>query len=470
LNLPHAVTPVDSEPRRLAALRALQVLDGAPEVAFDELVAQAAQACGAPVALLSLIDGDRQWILARHGFEGRTIPRASSPCTHTIEGRAVLEVADARDDARFERGPLVTGPLQMRFYAGAPIVVGEGEGFAVGSLCVIDREVRALDATQRAQLAGLARLAATLLQERQRRLALACELATSEERYRAMVEDQTDLVALVDAEDRLVWANRALADVFGERREALGQRPLLDHVVEVDRAALRGQLRLARERGTPVVGEARMKSLAGEAHWIEWKHRAVRPEPGARTAVHSVGRDITERKMLERDLLHSEQRYRSLFDHMHSGFALHEVIQDADGAVVDLAYLAVNAVHARMMGFEVEQVMGARSTELFPDGGAEWRNWIDTFARVALEGETIHFERFSPRYGRWFSVVAYRPAPLQFATITEDVTDRRAAQEEIASQHERLRVTLHSIGDAVITTDDGGRVQYLNPVAERLTG
>jgi PAS domain-containing protein len=67
---------------------------------------------------------------------------------------------------------------------------------------------------------------------------------------------------------------------------------------------------------------------------------------GARPAVHSVGRDITDRKMLERDLLQSEQRYRSLFDHMHSGFALHEVICDDAGAVVDLLYLAVNTAHA----------------------------------------------------------------------------------------------------------------------------
>src|SRR5262249_43389581 len=72
-------------------------------------------------------------------------------------------------------------------------------------------------------------------------------------------------------------------------------------------------------------------------------------------------------------------------------------------------------------------------------------------------------------FGRWVSVVAYRPAPMQFASIVEDITSRRAAQEEIESQHERLRVTLHSIGDAVITTDDAGRVRYLNPEAERLT-
>jgi diguanylate cyclase (GGDEF)-like protein/PAS domain S-box-containing protein len=467
LTPPYAAPPAASEPRRLAALRALQVLDAAPEPAFDLLTTQAALLCGTPTALITLVDADRQWFLSRHGFEMRETPRALSFCAHTILGTEVFEVPDARADERFAQHPHVTGPQELRFYAGVPIVMEGGE--AVGALAVMDQVPRRLDDSQRARLANLARLAATLLEERLQRVALVRELVTSEERYRAMVEDQTDLVAVVDAEGRIDYANRALADIFGERPESLVGRALLDHVVNADRGALRGQLRQARE-GTALVGEARVKSLSGVARWIEWKHRALPAEPGATPAVHSVGRDITERKLLERDLLQSEQRYRSLFDHMHSGFALHEVIRDADGKVVDVVFLAVNAAHARMLGFTPEQMMGARLYELYPDGGQEAESWISTFAHVALEGETISFERYSPRYDRWFHVVAYRPSPLQFATITDDITDRRMAHDAIEAQHEQLRVTLHSIGDAVITTDRSARVQYLNPVAERLTG
>jgi diguanylate cyclase (GGDEF)-like protein/PAS domain S-box-containing protein len=465
---PYAARPAASEPRRLAALRALQVLDAAPEPAFELLTSQAALLCGAPTALITLVDADRQWFLSRHGSELRETPREISFCAHTILGEGVFEVPDASADERFAGHPHVIGPQHLRFYAGAPIVLEEGD--AVGALCVTDCQARRLDEAQRAQLVNLARLAATLLEERLQRVGLVRELVASEERYRAMVEDQTDLVAVVDAEGRIDYANRALAEIVGETPEALVGRPLLDHVVHTDRGALRGQLRQAREGGAALVGEARMKSLAGVAHWIEWKHRALPAGPGATPAVHSVGRDITERKMLERDLLQSEQRYRGLFDHMQSGFALHEIIRDKEGQVVDILYLAVNAAHARLLGFTPEQMTGARVSELYPDGGGELKLWIETFAHVALEGETINFERYSPRYKCWVSVVAYRPAPLQFATITDDVTDRRAAQDEIQAQHEQLRVTLHSIGDAVIATDNAGRVQYLNPVAERLTG
>jgi len=480
------------EARRLAALRALQVLDAAPEPAFDQLAAQAALVCGAPTALVSLVDAERQWFLARLGMAATQTPRALSFCAHAILGDEVMEVDDASADARFAGNPLVTGEPGIRFYAGAPIVLADGS--AVGTVCAIAPEPGRLEPAQRAQLRNLAALAATLLQDRRRRLALAQAVSSSDARYRAMVEDQTDLVALVDVEGRLAYANQALADLVGEPAAALTGRPLLELVVPQDRAALRGQLRLARERGTPVVGEARMsaapppegaraaarsaqpapaRAVRGDAPWVEWKHRALpsgEAAGGSALAVHSVGRDITERKRLERELLGSEQRYRSLFDHMLAGFALHEVILDDAGAVVDLVYLAVNEHHARMMGLEPARMLGARMTELFPDRGGEADQWLTTFSRVALDGETLSFERHSPRFGRWFAIVAYRPAPGQFATIVEDITERRAAQDEIQAQHEQLQVTLHSIGDAVITTDNAGRVQYLNPVAERLTG
>jgi PAS domain S-box-containing protein len=275
----YVARPAASEPRRLAALRALQVLDATPEPAFELLTDQAALLCGTPTARVTLVDADRQWFFACRGCELRETPRAISFCAHTILGKGVFEVPDASADARFEQHPHVTGPQHLRFYAGAPIVLEGGD--AVGAVCVSDTQARGLDNAQRAQLLNLARLAATLLEERLQRVGLVRELVTSEERYRAMVEDQTDLVAVVDADGCIAYANRALAEIFGEKPESLVGRPLLDHVVQADRGALRGQLRQAREGSPALVGEARMKSLAGVAHWIEWKHRALPSADGA---------------------------------------------------------------------------------------------------------------------------------------------------------------------------------------------
>jgi diguanylate cyclase (GGDEF)-like protein/PAS domain S-box-containing protein len=154
--LPH------DEPERLAALRAIGILDSPPEPVFDALVRAASLVCGVPIALISLIDADRQWFKANTGLQGVIeTPRDLAFCGHTILGEGLLEVADAREDARFADNPLVTGAPEIRFYAGATLRLRDGS--AAGTLCVIDRERRQLNDTQREILGCLARSAEAAL-------------------------------------------------------------------------------------------------------------------------------------------------------------------------------------------------------------------------------------------------------------------------------------------------------------------
>ena len=145
------------EAARIAALNRYAILDSEPEESFDDLVVLAAHVCKTPMALLSLVDDHRQWFKSKVGVEASETPKEISVCAHAIQQQDLFIVPDMREDARFRENPLVVGEPHIRFYAGAPLV--NEDGFALGTLCVVDREPRELDEEQKAALQSLSRLA-----------------------------------------------------------------------------------------------------------------------------------------------------------------------------------------------------------------------------------------------------------------------------------------------------------------------
>jgi len=144
----------DNDARRLAELQDLEILDTTPDEAFDRLTRLAARVLEMPIALVSLVDERRLWFKSCCGLDVRETPRQSGFCAHAIMNDGVMVVPDARVDARFAENPLVNSAPHARFYAGAPLTTRQGH--ALGTLCVIDREPRELDARDRAVLADMA--------------------------------------------------------------------------------------------------------------------------------------------------------------------------------------------------------------------------------------------------------------------------------------------------------------------------
>lgn len=152
-----------SEQARLAKLHELAVLDTPPDAVLDAIVAAASAMASAPIALVSLIDADRQWFKARVGLDATETPRDLAFCAHAIHQSEIFEVPDSRQDVRFANNPLVQGAPNVVFYAGMPLTTSDGH--AVGTLCVIDHVPRHLNEAQRESLAHLGR-AVTMLLER----------------------------------------------------------------------------------------------------------------------------------------------------------------------------------------------------------------------------------------------------------------------------------------------------------------
>jgi GAF domain-containing protein len=146
--------PIPTDDReRLQALRALLILDTPPEERFDRVVRFAAEEFDMPTVLVSLVDEHRQWFKAKVGLDVCETDRQTSFCGHAIARPEVFVIEDARQDPRFADNPIVTGEPRVRFYAGAPLQLPSGE--RVGTLCLIDRQPRTLDATDLAILGSL---------------------------------------------------------------------------------------------------------------------------------------------------------------------------------------------------------------------------------------------------------------------------------------------------------------------------
>lgn len=178
-----------TEAERLAALERYRILDTEPERAFDDLTMLASQICGTPMALITLVDADRQWFKSRIGIEPLETSRAISFCSLAIQQEALFIVPDAREDARFRDNPFVTGDPHIRFYAGAPVRTPDGH--ALGTICVVDTVARTLSAPQVEALDALRRQVQSQLELRRHVLELQRAI---EERDRAQ-EAQARLIA-----------------------------------------------------------------------------------------------------------------------------------------------------------------------------------------------------------------------------------------------------------------------------------
>jgi diguanylate cyclase (GGDEF)-like protein/PAS domain S-box-containing protein len=449
----------ENEEETLAALAALNVLDSPPDEEFDALVRCASLVCGVPIALVSLIDASRQWFKANVGLpEVTQLPRESAFCAHAVLADGLLEVPDALLDPRFADNPLVTEEPRIRFYAGAPVSLRSGH--RVGTLCVIDRQPRALSDAQREVLNGLALAVARALEGR---------LATLQARKHLDFLDRSGSLAGVGgwevdiATQHITWSD--------ETRRIHGvdahYQPVLSEAINFYAPDARPVIHAAIERavatGEPWDLELPFIRADGRAIWTRGVGKAEFKD-GKPVRLFGAFQDVTDRKTLEFQLSAASAEVRDLYDNAPCGYQS----LDAEGRFVH-----VNATALRWLGVSHDELIGKKSILDFftAEGRALFQQNFDRFKREGrIEG--LEFELVSAQGTvRTVSVTATAVNDaagnfLMSRTVMFDITERKAAEKSARE----LVTIFDNTSDFVVQTDRLGKLSYMNPALRRAMG
>ena len=291
--------PPENESARLAALQRYAILDTFPEQEFDDLSRLAAMICGTPIALVSLVDSHRQWFKSRIGMEETETSRDVAFCAHAILQPDVMVVPDALEDARFRANPLVTENPNVRFYAGAPLI--SQEGYALGTLCVIDRVPREISPEQKESLKALSRLVVTQMELRRSVVDLSRsvrERRMTEEELDQLFTVSLDMLCIAGFDGYFKRINPAWEKTLGVPIEELLSKPFHEFVHPDDRDRTAAESERLDEGEQVISFENRYRCGDGSYRWLLWN---ATPSPD-RKLIFAVARDVTQRKEAERRL------------------------------------------------------------------------------------------------------------------------------------------------------------------------
>ncbi|MGV7032496.1 ATP-binding protein [Methylobacterium symbioticum] len=256
-----------NEAARLAALRALGDLGADPAVHLDAICRTAASLFGVPIALVSLVEADHLRFGAACGTDGAPIPREGAFCGHTILADEILVCADTTQDPRFASSPLVTGPAGIRFYAGAPLIIGPD--LRIGTLCLLDTVGRPFGEVQRRQLQDLAAIVVGQLrlhEANQRQQEEIAAREASEARYRALADALPQLVWIFSVETgEKAYSNQQFDRYYGPIGNRRAERIGRNHPEDAER--MERAWRTALRTGSPYRIEGRLRRRDGAYRW-----------------------------------------------------------------------------------------------------------------------------------------------------------------------------------------------------------
>ena len=336
----------ENEIERLKALEEYLIMDSLPEKEYDSITQLASYICGTPIALVSLIDDERQWFKSSIGLDATETSRDLSFCQYAIMGEDVYEVNNALENELFAKNPLVTGNPNIRFYAGAPLK--DANGFNLGSLCVIDTEPRILSVEQKNALKLLANQVVLLLDSRKKN----ADFLNSQKELQNFIELSKDLVCIANVDGFFYKVNPAFTDVLGYSKEELEGKPFIDFIHPDDLEKTFKEVEKLSNGHKTISFENRYRCKNGDYILLSWN---TSPDP-VTDYLYCIARDITLEKQQQEELVNIATDLTSILN--ATEFAI--ISSDLDGTIKQF-----NRGAEKLLGYKSEEVIGKITPSIF---------------------------------------------------------------------------------------------------------
>lgn len=444
------IPPVpDNEAERLVALKGYHILDTGIEKEYERFTQLASLICEAPISLITLLDEKRQWFKSNRGLPIRETAREHSFCQYAIMETGLLEIENAQEDQRFQYSPLVTGDPNIRFYAGYPLI--DDEGYALGTLCVIDNKPRRLTLVQQEALTLLSEELMELIQQRRKKHEL--------ENFEKLFKLSNDLICLAGTDGYFKKLNPPFINILGWEMDYLLTHPFFELIHPDDVAITQQEIQKLAAGHHTINFTNRFRCKNGSYRILQW---VASPEPGT-PFLYAIARDITEEKNREMQLMASENKFRSFFEYSQGLMCTH----DLEGR-----FLTVNSSGASLLGYATEEVLRMTLFDIVPD---KYHSHLSDYLKeVRTKGTskglmtTLHKDGSTKVWLYNNTIERNIDGSLYVIGNSIDITDRMRLESDLVRTKEILEQTnqIASIGAWELSMET--KVIYWSPVTKKI--